>query len=262
MVDVDAEARRTGRDRGDEHVAGAPGVLADDERAALADELVGRGPAEGVGERRLEIDVGDAADAVGPEEPRHVRAPPRRGPADGAAGGRRRRARRVDASADRLSTTRSGRPAGRRRHGTSWRRRRRGRPRRGRRVNARRIEPVEVGDRATDRDEDAVRRERVRRGPAARADEDAGRRRRCASPVTGRIVDRHADRCRRRATTPGGRASSTSASTRRRRAGHRDRRVSTLVSVGQLRRRRPSTVTIDRIDGDRRRLEAGGRRAR
>ena len=43
---------------------------------ALADEPVGRRPAEGVGERRLQLDVRDAADPVGPEEARHVRAPP------------------------------------------------------------------------------------------------------------------------------------------------------------------------------------------
>ena len=41
-VDVRAEARRAGRDRGHEHVAGAPRVLADDERAARPDEAMRR----------------------------------------------------------------------------------------------------------------------------------------------------------------------------------------------------------------------------
>ena len=71
QVDVDAHARRPGRDRRHEHVARAAGVLADDERAARPDELVGRRPAEGVGEGRLEVDVGDAADPVGAEEAGH-----------------------------------------------------------------------------------------------------------------------------------------------------------------------------------------------
>jgi hypothetical protein len=77
---VRAEARRAGGDGGDEHVAGAPGVLADDQRAALADEPVRGCPAEGVGERRLQLDVGDAADPVRSEEPRH------QGAADAGAG--------------------------------------------------------------------------------------------------------------------------------------------------------------------------------
>ena len=69
--DLRAEARGAGRDGGDEHVSGAPGVLADDERAAPADKVVRRRPAEGVGERRLQLDVRDATDPVRPEEPRH-----------------------------------------------------------------------------------------------------------------------------------------------------------------------------------------------
>ena len=67
-VDVDAEAGRAGRDGGHEHVARAARVLADDDGAAGAAQAVRRRPAEGVGEGRLEVDVGDAADAVGAEE--------------------------------------------------------------------------------------------------------------------------------------------------------------------------------------------------
>ena len=48
------------------------------------DELVGGRPAEGVGEGRLEVDVGDAADPVGAEEAGH-----RYGAADGVGGGAR-----------------------------------------------------------------------------------------------------------------------------------------------------------------------------
>ena len=74
-VDVRAQARRAGGDRGHEHVARAARVLADDQRAARPDEAVRGRPPEGVGERRLQVDVGDAADAVGAEEACHVRAP-------------------------------------------------------------------------------------------------------------------------------------------------------------------------------------------
>ena len=41
------------------------------------DELVGRRPAERVGDRRLQVDVGDAADPVGAEEAGHATARPR-----------------------------------------------------------------------------------------------------------------------------------------------------------------------------------------
>ena len=43
----------------------------DDERAARPDEPMGGRPAEGVRDRRLEVDVRDAADPVGAEEPGH-----------------------------------------------------------------------------------------------------------------------------------------------------------------------------------------------
>ena len=50
-VDVDAEARRPGRDGGHEHVARATRVLPDDDRAAAPDQPMGDRPAEGVGQR-------------------------------------------------------------------------------------------------------------------------------------------------------------------------------------------------------------------
>ena len=65
------EARRPGGDRGHEHVARAARVLADDDRPAVPDQSVGDGPAEGVGRRRLEVDVGDAADPVRAEQASH-----------------------------------------------------------------------------------------------------------------------------------------------------------------------------------------------
>ena len=80
-VDVGAHAGRPGRDRRHEHAARAAGVLADDERLAARQELMGRRPAEGIGQGRLEVDVGDPADPVGSEEPGH------QGPADGRAVG-------------------------------------------------------------------------------------------------------------------------------------------------------------------------------
>ena len=85
-VHVRAEAGRAGGDRGDEHVARAAGVLADDERTTRAGEPPGGGATEGEGERRLQVDVGDAADAVGPEEPAHGRVAGH-GATDGSAAG-------------------------------------------------------------------------------------------------------------------------------------------------------------------------------
>ena len=49
-LDVDAEARRAGDDRRDEHVAGPPRVLADDDRRARPRQLVRGRPAERVRE--------------------------------------------------------------------------------------------------------------------------------------------------------------------------------------------------------------------
>ena len=70
-VDVDAEARRAGRDGGHEHVARAARVLADDDRPAAPDQPMGDRPPEGVGEGRPELDVGDAADAIRAEQAGH-----------------------------------------------------------------------------------------------------------------------------------------------------------------------------------------------
>jgi hypothetical protein len=72
LVHVGAEARRTGRDRGDEHVPGSPGVLAHDQRAIGTHEPVGRRAAERVGQRRLQVDVRDAANSIGTEEAGHA----------------------------------------------------------------------------------------------------------------------------------------------------------------------------------------------
>ena len=87
-VDVDAEAGRPGDDGGHEHVARAARVLADDDRPAAADQPMGDRAPEGVGQGRLEVDVGDAADAVGAEQAGHRRQRRRR-----RATARRRRAR-------------------------------------------------------------------------------------------------------------------------------------------------------------------------
>ncbi len=67
-VDVDAERGRARGDGRDEHVTRPARVLAHHDRAAGAGEPVRGGPAEGVGEGGLEIDVGDATDAVGAEQ--------------------------------------------------------------------------------------------------------------------------------------------------------------------------------------------------
>ena len=80
-MDVDPEAGRAGRDGGDEHVPGPPGVLADDQRAAVGPEMARRGSTQVEGEGGLEIDVGDAADPIGPEQSWHRSA---------SAGSRRR----------------------------------------------------------------------------------------------------------------------------------------------------------------------------
>ena len=74
--------------RGDEHVARAARVLADDERAAAPDQPVGGRPAQGVGERGLEIDVRDAADAVRAEEAGHGYGSPDGDRAASRVGGR------------------------------------------------------------------------------------------------------------------------------------------------------------------------------
>ena len=75
-MDVRSEARRAGGDRRDEHVARPARVLADDDRASAAGQSMGDGPAEGIGRRRLEVDVGDTADPVGAEQARHWRVSP------------------------------------------------------------------------------------------------------------------------------------------------------------------------------------------
>ena len=77
-VDVDAEAGRAGGDGRHEHVARPARVLADDDRAARARPADGRRAPERVGERRLEVDVGDTADPVGAEQAGHRSAAARR----------------------------------------------------------------------------------------------------------------------------------------------------------------------------------------
>ena len=72
-VDVRSEAARPGGDGRHEHVARSTGVLADDDRPTRPDEAMGDGPPEGVGRGRLEVDVGDAADAIGAEQASHRR---------------------------------------------------------------------------------------------------------------------------------------------------------------------------------------------
>jgi hypothetical protein len=67
-VNVAAEARGAGGQRGHEHVAAAPSVLADGEGAARPDQLARRRPAERVGERGLQVDIRDAADSVRAEQ--------------------------------------------------------------------------------------------------------------------------------------------------------------------------------------------------
>ena len=78
-VDVDAEAGRAGDDGRHEHVARAARVLADDDRRAGLGQSPRRRPTEGVRHGRLQVDVGDAADAVRAEEASHrVSRPGRR----------------------------------------------------------------------------------------------------------------------------------------------------------------------------------------
>ncbi len=87
-VDIDAEAGRTGGQGGHEHVPRAARVLAHDQRAAGADQPMGGGPTQGVGQGRLEVDVGHPADAVGAEQAGHVsrRSGTASGPAPSADG--------------------------------------------------------------------------------------------------------------------------------------------------------------------------------
>ena len=68
---IGADGWQAGRERGDEHVAGAPGVLPDHHAAATAVEQVGDRAAEVVGQGRGQVDVGDAPDPVGAEQPPH-----------------------------------------------------------------------------------------------------------------------------------------------------------------------------------------------
>ncbi len=83
-MDVDAQTGRPADDGGHEHVTRAAGVLADDDRPTGAGQSSCRRPTEIVGDGRLELDVGDAPDAVGTEQTRHL----------GSARGRRGRGRR------------------------------------------------------------------------------------------------------------------------------------------------------------------------
>ena len=67
-VHVHAQAGRPGRDGRHEHVAGTAGVLADDDAAARADQSLRGRTAEGIGHRRLEVDIRDTADPIGAEQ--------------------------------------------------------------------------------------------------------------------------------------------------------------------------------------------------
>ena len=91
LVHVRAEARRSGSDRRDEHVAGPPGVLADDQRTVRPDEPVGGRAAERVGQCRLQVDVRDAADSSVPKRRTCGWAAPVRGRVTSPARGRPRR---------------------------------------------------------------------------------------------------------------------------------------------------------------------------
>jgi len=82
-VDVHAQAGRSGRDRGHEHVPRSTSVLADDDRSSPPDQAVRDGSPEGVGGRRLQVDVGNPADAVRAEEAGHRRFSPRPGTSSG-----------------------------------------------------------------------------------------------------------------------------------------------------------------------------------
>ena len=147
---------------------GAARVLPDDELAALADEPMGGGAPERVGEGRLELDVGDAADPVGPEEAGH-----RQPPADGAGAGRRRDVIVTVTVAGSTLSWRS--PAWRFRVGrSSWVPT--PRPVTSRlTVSADGVKAVEVGLRPADRDEHAAGRELVVEAGLAPDEERAGR---------------------------------------------------------------------------------------
>ena len=150
-VDVDAEARRAGRDGGHEHVARAARVLADEDAPPGPDQVLRGRPAERVGQGRLEVDVGDATDAVGAEQAGHgVSRRARRGgpgraglPAMATPGDRDRDL--GPGSRPRASRPAAGRPSPRRRSCPA-----RGRPRRA--ADERRPgQPVQVGDRSAER---------------------------------------------------------------------------------------------------------------
>ena len=87
-LDVDAEARRAGRiaatNMSPERRVSWPTTSA----PPGPDELVGRRPAERVGERRLQLDVGDATDSVRAEEARHATGDAEGRDGDGAGGTR------------------------------------------------------------------------------------------------------------------------------------------------------------------------------
>ncbi len=60
-----------GHERGHEHVSGAPRVLAHQDAATRPGQAEGDGTPQGVRQRRLQILVGDPADAIGAEEAVH-----------------------------------------------------------------------------------------------------------------------------------------------------------------------------------------------
>jgi len=69
--DLPAARADGGDERGLQHLARDAGVAADHEAAAVARQHVRRGAADPEGQLRRQVDVGDAADAVGPEQPPH-----------------------------------------------------------------------------------------------------------------------------------------------------------------------------------------------
>ena len=70
-VDVGAGGGAAGHQRRHQHVARATRVLAHQDAATRAGQAGGDGAAQRVGQRGLEVLVGDAADAVGAEEVAH-----------------------------------------------------------------------------------------------------------------------------------------------------------------------------------------------
>ena len=79
LQDVDPDARQAGGQGGGQHVAGSPGVLADNDAPPVAFQQVANRPAQVMSERRGQVDIRDTTDAVGPEETCHSDSGTRRG---------------------------------------------------------------------------------------------------------------------------------------------------------------------------------------